>query len=117
MPNSATPPYVHVPDLAHAQDAPAKGTLSRTFVNDAQLKVVLFTFAAGEELSEHTASMPASMHFLSGAARVTVAGDSLAAGPGTWIHMAPHVSHSIRTDEPVVMLLTLYKSAAPATGQ
>lgn len=117
MTTSATPPYVHVPDLTHAQGVPAKGTLSRTLANDAQLKVVLFTFAAGEELSEHTASMPASMHFLAGAARVTIAGDHLAAGPGTWIHMAPHVPHSIRTDEPVVMLLTLYKIAAPAIGQ
>lgn len=115
MSTPTTPPYIHVPDLAHAQDVPAKGTLSRTLANDAQQKVVLFTFAAGEELSEHTASMPATMHFLSGAARVTVAGDHLAAGPGTWIHMAPHVPHSIRTDEPVVMLLTLFKNTAPAT--
>ena len=29
--------------------------LSRTIYNDNQVKAVLFTFAAGQELSEHTA--------------------------------------------------------------
>jgi hypothetical protein len=37
---------------------PDKGILSRTLFNDERFKVVLFGFAQGEELSEHTASMP-----------------------------------------------------------
>ncbi|MBI5082492.1 MAG: cupin, partial [Chloroflexi bacterium] len=36
--------------------------VSRTIYNDDQVKAVLFTFAAGQELSEHTASMPAIIH-------------------------------------------------------
>jgi quercetin dioxygenase-like cupin family protein len=32
--------------------------------NDDRLKAVAFGFAQGEELSEHTASMPAILHFL-----------------------------------------------------
>ncbi len=36
----------------------------------AQLKVILVGFAQAEELSEHTASMPAVLHFLQGEATV-----------------------------------------------
>ncbi|MEZ6083983.1 MAG: hypothetical protein R3E58_08585 [Phycisphaerae bacterium] len=49
-----------------------KDVLSRTIQNDENVKIVLFGFAAGEELSRHTASMPAIMHFLSGQADVTL---------------------------------------------
>jgi len=45
---------------------PGKGILSRTLFNDDRLKVVGFGFAQGEELSEHTASMPAILLFLQG---------------------------------------------------
>ncbi len=51
-------------DLARQIEVPTDGTLSRTIHQDERLKVVLFAFSAGQELSEHTASMPAIMHFL-----------------------------------------------------
>lgn len=105
------PPYICVQQLPEHQETPAKGTLSQTLYADEQAKIVLFTFAAGEELSEHTASMPAVMHFVRGSGQVTVAGDVIAAGPGTWVHMQPHCRHSVRAKEPLVMLLTLFKTA------
>jgi len=49
----------HFSDLAKEVQLPDKGILSRTLFNDDRLKVVVFGFAQGEELSEHTASMPA----------------------------------------------------------
>ena len=62
----------HVADLAGFQDVPKKGTLSRTLYSDDRVKAIWFGFAAGEELSEHTASMPAILHFLQGEARLTL---------------------------------------------
>jgi quercetin dioxygenase-like cupin family protein len=61
-----TPPYTHFLHLAKEVQPPDKGILSRTLFNDDCLKAVLLGFAQGEELSEHTASMPAVLHFLQG---------------------------------------------------
>ncbi len=114
--DAADRPYTHVPDLAASQEVPPHGTLSRSIINDERVKVVLFTFAAGEELSEHTASMPAVLHFLAGRATVTLGADTVSAGPGTWIHMPPHLRHSIRVQEPVILLLTLIKPSPAVAG-
>ena len=46
--------------------------------------------------------MPAIMHFLSGEADVTLGSDEIAAAPGCWIHMPPHMPHSIHAKTPVV---------------
>lgn len=110
-----TAPYTMLTDLVHAIETPADGTLSRTLYQDDRVKVVLFSFSAGQELSEHTASTPAIMHFLSGESDVTLGPDRVAAAAGAWIHMAAQLPHSIRTKTPAVMLLTLLKASTPQT--
>jgi quercetin dioxygenase-like cupin family protein len=104
-----TVPYTLVNQLALQIDAPADGTLSRTLHQDERLKAVLFGFSAGQELSEHTSSTPAIMHFLSGEAEVGLGSDTVSAAGGTWIHMPPQLPHSIRAKTPVTMLLLLLK--------
>ena len=104
-----TKPYELLTDLARQIEVPTDGTLSRTIHQDERIKVVLFAFSAGQELSEHTASTPAIMHFISGDADVTLGDKKASANTGTWIHMAPQLPHSIRTKTPVVMLLSLLK--------
>ena len=101
--------YTSFSDLAKEAQPPANGILSRTLYNDDRVKVVVFGFAQGEELSEHTASMPAILHFLQGEAQLTLGEDTLAAGPGSWIHMPTGLRHSIQAKTPVVMLLLLLK--------
>jgi quercetin dioxygenase-like cupin family protein len=96
-------------DLAKEVQPPDKGILSRTLFNDERLKVVLFGFALGEELSEHTASMPAVLHFLQGEAKLTLGDDTVEAKPATWVHMPSGLKHSIKAKTPVVMLLLLVK--------
>jgi quercetin dioxygenase-like cupin family protein len=105
-------PYTFLSDLALQVETPPDGTLSRTLYQDERLKVVLFGFSAGQELSEHTASTPAIMHFLTGESDVTLGSEKVAANAGTWIHMTPQLPHSIRTKTPVVMLLSLLKNAS-----
>ena len=102
--------YTILTELADQVEPPADGTLSRTIYHDDRLKVVLFGFSAGQELSEHTAATPAIMHFLKGESTVTLGPDKVAATAGTWIHMPPQLPHSIATKTPVVMLLLLVKS-------
>lgn len=96
--------------LAEQVELPKDGTLSKTLYQDDGLKVVLFGFSAGQELSEHTASTPAIMHFLSGESEVTLGPDKMLAEAGTWIHMPAQMPHSIRTKTPAVMLLSLLKA-------
>jgi quercetin dioxygenase-like cupin family protein len=104
-----TLPYSLISDLAQEVQPPDKGILSRTLFNDDRLKAVLFGFAQGEELSEHTASMPAVLHFLQGEATVTLGDDRHEAKPGTWVHMPAGLKHSIQAKTPVVMVLMLLK--------
>jgi quercetin dioxygenase-like cupin family protein len=108
-----TTTYTHFLDLAKEVQPPDKGILSRTLFNDDRLKVVLFGFGQGEELSEHTASMPAVLHFLQGEAGLTLNDDTLEAKPGTWLHMPKGMRHSIQARTPVVMLLLLLKESLP----
>lgn len=108
-----TSSYTYIADLSQQiPDIPADSIISRTVHNDEQVKVVLFAFAAGQELSEHTAAMPAVLHFVQGDADLTLGADSMAAGPGTWVHMPSQLPHSIVAKTPVVMLLLLLKNGA-----
>jgi quercetin dioxygenase-like cupin family protein len=108
-----TTSYTHFSDLAKEVQPPAKGILRRTLYNDDRLKAVAFGFAQGEELSEHTASMPAVLHFLQGEASLTLGDDTLEARRGTWVHMAKGLRHSIQAKTPLAMLLLLVKESLP----
>jgi len=101
--------YTSITNLAKEVEPPEDGILTRMLFNDDNVKAVIFGFGQGEELSEHTASMPAILHFLQGEATLTLGDDSVEAQPGTWIHMEPNLKHSVKTKTQVVMLLLLLK--------
>lgn len=106
--------YTYIANLSELlPDIPADSIISRTLYADEGLKVVLFGFAAGQELSEHTASRPAMLLILQGEADLTLGDDSLEARAGAWIHMPPLLRHSIYARTPVVMLLLLTQAAIP----
>jgi quercetin dioxygenase-like cupin family protein len=107
-----SPLYHYITDMMQELPAiPADSIVSHTLHNDAQARVVLFGFAAGQELSEHTASQPAILHFLQGEARLTLADDVQEARAGTWVHMPPRLRHSVHAITPGGMLLVLLKTA------
>ncbi|HLF03032.1 MAG TPA: cupin domain-containing protein [Anaerolineales bacterium] len=102
--------YLHQNLLSDLPEVEADTIVSRTIYNDDQMKAVLFSFAPGQELSEHTASMPAVIHILRGEARLTLDGDTLEVGEGAWVHMPAQLPHSLYAKAPVVMLLSLLKT-------
>jgi len=103
-----TLPYQFLADLAHEIPAiPENSIISRTFYSDEQIKAILFGFDTGQELSEHTASSPAILYFISGEADLTLGGDAQKAQPGTWVHMDAKLPHSVKAKTPVTMLLLL----------
>ena len=101
-------PYEYLENLdALMPEIPEASIVSRSVYKDEQTNVTLFGFAAGEELTEHTASRPAILHFLKGEAVLTLGEAEMDAKAGSWVYMEPHLPHSIVARTPVVMLLTM----------
>ena len=107
-----TQSYTNIPNiLEQLPEIPADSIVSRSLFADDSVKTILFGFAPGQELSEHTASFPAILHFLQGEARLTLGDDEMEASPGTWVHMPAHLPHSVYAKTEVAMLLLLLVSA------
>lgn len=104
------------PEVAGLVEVPAAGTLSRTLHADDDIRVVVFGFAQGEVLTEHTSSRPAVIQVLRGELELTLAGEQVTARPGSWIRMGGGLRHAVRAVTPAVMLLTLYTAADPGTA-
>lgn len=105
-----TPSYLLFNNLSlEIPDVPSDSIISRTIYSDDQVKAVLFRFAQGQELSEHTASVPAILHILEGEARLLLGSDSHEAGAGTWAHMQANLPHSIHAKTPTTMLLLMLR--------
>jgi quercetin dioxygenase-like cupin family protein len=89
---------------------PQNSILSRTLLDTPVMKLVLFHFAAGQALSEHTASMPAIIQILSGEAELTLGEESRQVNAGAFIYMTAHLKHAVNAKTPLVMLLQLLKA-------
>jgi quercetin dioxygenase-like cupin family protein len=103
---TTSPPTVFI-DLAAETAIPARGILSQTLSNADGVELVLFAFAAGEALAEHTSARPAIIHVLSGEGELTVDGEAYPAAAGTWVRMPSSCRHSITARTPLVMALYL----------
>ena len=106
--------YVYVQDLRQQAKVPEDGILSQTLQNDDRTRVILFGFAAGQELSAHTAPFPAMLTFLKGDALLKLGSEEQRATEGTFVYMRPNLEHGIKAQTEVVMLLTMIKNT-PAT--
>ena len=104
-----TPSYTYIKDIIGTIDVPDDGILTRPLVNTDKMKAVLFAFSEGQELSEHSVEMPATLHILQGSATLTLGDDTTDASAGTWVHMPPSLKHSVAAKTPLVMLLLMIK--------
>ena len=96
-----------IDDLAVAAPHVPRGIHSQTLYDGPDLRLVLFAFAPGEELSEHTAARPAVVHVLDGEGDAVVGGDPHAIAAGTWFRMPAGMPHSIRARTPLRLALYL----------
>ena len=104
---------IRVIDLREPVDTPADGIVSRTIHDDEVVRAVLFSFAPGQQLSDHTASVPITIVIVEGEADLVVEGESHGGRPGSWMHVAANVPHSVEARTPLTMLLTLLKGGRP----
>src|ERR1035438_10684997 len=95
-----------VENLLKQVEIPRDGTLSRTIHRDDYVKIVLFGFAGGQELSQHTAAVPAIVEILQGDARVTLDGEEKELSAGSLGYMEAKLSHAVYARTDGGMLLT-----------
>ncbi len=103
--------YFVIDSLMSAIEIPKDGTLSRTIHRDERVKIVLFGFSAGQELSQHTASVPAMIEIVRGDLRLTLDGEEKELSEGSWVFMDANVPHAVYAKTDAVMLLTMLTGA------
>ena len=103
--------YRFFPNLEAEVSIPENGILSRTLYNHEHVKVLIFGFAAGQELSAHTAPMAASVYFVSGEAKLTLGAEVQDVRENSFAYMPPQLPHGIVAKTPVGMLLSMYKES------
>jgi quercetin dioxygenase-like cupin family protein len=85
------------------------GIVSRTLLRTETARVVLFGFAEGQELTEHTTTQHATVHILSGECEFSLSGKPHPLKAGDFIYMPPNCLHAVRATTQFSMLLTLSK--------
>lgn len=94
-------------DLAEEAKFVENGIVSRTVLRTRNARVVLFGFAEGQELSEHTSTKQALVQVVSGECDFKVNGKSNLMKAGDFLYMPPNASHAVIASKPMAMLLTL----------
>jgi quercetin dioxygenase-like cupin family protein len=89
------------------------GIVSRTLLRTANSRVVLFGFAEGQELSEHTSTQHAVIQILSGECEFFLAGKPHVLKAGDFLYMPPNLAHAVKATQQFSMLLTLFKPEPP----
>jgi quercetin dioxygenase-like cupin family protein len=89
----------------------ANGIVSRTLLRASNGRVVLFGFAEGQELTEHTSTQQTLIQILSGECEFSLAGKARAMKAGDLLYMPPNLPHAVKATKQFSMLLTLLKPA------
>jgi len=92
------------------------GIVSRTLLRTANSRIVLFGFAEGQELTEHTSTQHAVIQILSGECEFSLAGDLHTLKAGDLLYMPPNLPHSVRAITQFSMLLTFSKPESPVSA-
>lgn len=95
-------------ELAAAVQTSAAGIVSRTVLQTSELRVVLFAFAEGQELTGHSSKRRALVQILSGECEFQFNGAWARLSAGALLHLPPEHPHAVRAHAgPFSMLLTL----------
>lgn len=87
------------------------GIVSKALIDTGACKQILFSMDAGQEISEHKAPFPATVHVLEGELDFDVEGAARRMKAGSWLLMPPDAPHGLRALAPCRFLLTLIKGA------
>jgi len=99
-------------DLLHALPVVAESTTSRVLVTNDVMRIVQFTFDAGEMLTEHTSPRAVAVQLVSGRMRFTVDGTEHTMEDGDVIYLAPGASHALVAETACRMTLVMVDISA-----
>jgi len=108
--------YTFLANLQQEFAIPEKGILSNVLQKDEYVNITAFGFAAGQELSAHSAPTPAVLYFLEGEAEVQLGEDRVQAQAGSFVYMPPMLPHGISAKPPFKMLLVQIKTVLNKTA-
>jgi len=83
--------------------------VSRTLSKNNGGTVTLFSFDAGQELSEHSAPFDAMVQVLDGEAELIIGGEKVTVGAGETVVMPADVPHAVHAAKKFKMLLTMLR--------
>lgn len=99
--------FTTLPALAGLIEIQTEATVSRTAFRAPGVRVVLFGFDTGQELTEHTAAMPVLLQVLEGRLSITADGRTDDLVPGGLMHLDTRVPHAVYAHEPSKLMLTM----------
>ncbi len=94
-------------DLVGYQDG---AVVSKTLIDKKIGTVTLFSFDAGQGLSEHTAPYDAMVQVVDGEAEITIDGNIHVVGAGQMIIMPANHPHALKAVKPFKMLLVMIRA-------
>jgi len=95
--------------LAAETQYASNGIVSRTLLRGSNVRVVLFGFAEGQELTEHTSTQTATVQVLSGECDFSLSGQVHKLKTGDFLYMPANAPHAVKATTQFSMLLTLVK--------
>jgi quercetin dioxygenase-like cupin family protein len=99
--------FTAIPDLGELIVVQPEATVSRTGFKADGVRVILFAFDTGQELTEHTAAMPVLLQVIAGRLRITADGRTETLVPGGLMHLDARVPHAVYAEEPSKLVLTM----------
>ncbi len=96
-------------DLSSVVEIPVDGTLSRVLGKEGPVRPVLFAFDRGQELTEHTASVPVIIQVVTGSLTVVASGEEYRLSASSWLYLEADEPHTVVAEEPSRMLLTMIR--------
>jgi quercetin dioxygenase-like cupin family protein len=94
-------------DIAQLVEVAPDSTVSRTVLKAEGARLVLFSFDAGQELTEHTAAVPVLLQALDGRFEITAAVRTVDLLPGGVVHLGTRTPHAVVAKVPSRLLLTM----------
>ncbi|WP_028779889.1 cupin domain-containing protein [Shewanella sp. 38A_GOM-205m] len=99
--------YTYYEDLADSVDIPKAGITSRPLHKSDRLRAVIFAFAEGEEMGEHTAAVATIAQIIEGECTFTLENEVKEMKAGAWVLMDAYLPHRIVSHTPLKLILYL----------
>ena len=119
---STQPAQIHIEPatatrLAEMTPYQSGAVVSRTLLQHETGTLTVFSFDAGQALSEHTVPFHAFVQVLDGEAQIIIGGNQLTVSAGEIVLMPGGISHEVKAVKRFKMLLTLFRSTSTTNSE